>query len=489
MKPLARVYCLIFFCFLLLISCAAKRPGWIRSIPQDEQYFYAVGIKTGASTLEEGKRSAVQQAVTELVEHFELQSSVKYEERKTELETKVMDEIRSLSGNVKIKGSLISDWHFEKTGDGRYDVYVLLRYPRVELEKERARQQSEATEKISSIQGALIRGDKAAARGDVGEAINSFLTAVNLAALYKESSLYSRAHERLNQLVSGIQIRVVSGNDQNIDISRKDDYELVAKVVLKKESDEVPISGLPVRFNFSNFKGIEATSIKSDQEGMVKFKIPRLHYASRDYRVQATIDADQMFIIPSDLPMPDRKSVRHLINLLNNRTIDFTFHTSVSRKDLKVVVLIDEKNYGIPMQESIIGNEISKKLFDAGYQVIAAQDIGKTNMERLMIAIEKDEFFSLNKTIYGMVDLIVAGTSSTREGSSNMGAITSSHADGFVKAIDLRTGAVVAQENVLDATGFGETKVQAGINALKKLGESISDEIVRQLLENSAANK
>src|SRR3972149_1007131 len=316
MKPHAKTYCLLFICVLLLTSCAAKRPGWIRSIPQDKQYFYAVGIKTGASTLEEGKRSAVQQAVTELVEHFELQSRVKYEERKTELETKVMDEIRSLSGNVKIKGSLISEWHFEKTEEGRYDVYVLLRYPRVELKREMSRQQSEATEKISRIQGELIHGDKAAARGNVGEAINSFLTAVNLATLYDETSLHSRALERLNQLVSGIQIRVVSGNDQNIDISRKNDYKLVAKVVLKKDRDEIPVSGLPVRFSFPNDKGIEASSIKSDQEGMAIFRIPRLQSASKDYRVQARIDADQMFIIPSDLPMSDQKSVRHLFNLL-----------------------------------------------------------------------------------------------------------------------------------------------------------------------------
>jgi len=489
MKPLMKVYCLLFICILLLTSCAAKRPGWIMEVPKDKQYIYAVGMKTAAFSLEEGKRSAVQQAVTELVEHFELQSRVRYQERKTELETKVMDEIQSLSGDVKIRGSLISEWHFEKTNEGKYDVYILLRYPREELERERARQRNEAARKISQIQRALSNGENAEVNGNLTEAMNSYLTAVKLAAIFEDTALHSSAHEMLNQLVTGIQIRVVSGNDQTIDMSRKIDYQLVAKTVLKKGGYEIPLSDLPVKFSFPNDKGIEALSIKSDQDGMAIFRIPRLPTATKDYRVQATIDVDQMFIIPSDLSKSDQKSVRHLADHLRSKSSDFTFHTFVVRKDLKVIVLIDEKNHGVSMRESITGNEISKRLFDAGYQVIADQDIGKTNIERLKIAIQKDELFSLNKTIYGMVDVVVTGTCNTREGTHNSGVVISSHADGFIKAVDLRNGSVVAQKNALDTVGFGETEEQAGINALKKLGTSISEEIVGQLLDNSATNK
>src|SRR3989304_3146283 len=75
---------------LLLTSCAvAGVPEWVKRAPADKGYLYFVGIKTGARTVEEGKRSAVRQAITELVEHLEAEVKTKFSEKRTELEAKV----------------------------------------------------------------------------------------------------------------------------------------------------------------------------------------------------------------------------------------------------------------------------------------------------------------------------------------------------------------------------------------------------------------
>lgn len=112
---------IIIFNFLLLEllfavnAISSSLPKWVKKIPSDREYLYLVGISTGVKTLEDGKRSAVKQAITELTEHFEIHSNTRFRERKTELETKVLDEIDSYSGKVRIKGTILKDWYFEKT--------------------------------------------------------------------------------------------------------------------------------------------------------------------------------------------------------------------------------------------------------------------------------------------------------------------------------------------------------------------------------------
>ena len=149
------------FCLLALEllfaanAVSGSLPKWVTKVPSDREHLYFVGINTGAQTLEDGKRSAVKQAIAELTEQFETRSNTRFRERKTELETKVLDEIESYSGKVRIKGTLLKDWYFEKTKDDRYDVYVLIQYPKTELEREKTRIQNEGAEKIATIRKAL----------------------------------------------------------------------------------------------------------------------------------------------------------------------------------------------------------------------------------------------------------------------------------------------------------------------------------------------
>ena len=125
---------------------------------------------------------------------------------------------------------------------------------------------------------------------------------------------------------------------------------------------------------------------------------------------------------------------------------------------------------------------ISQALQQSGFRVVAAHEIGRINIERLQEAIRKELLWSIRPEISSQVQLLITGTASTRRGSTNMGLAISSHADAFIKAINIESGEVVAQKNLVSVAGFGETLELAGIRALEKAGKIAAEAVTGQLV-------
>ena len=73
------------FIFSPAQSYAARKPNWIMNPPEDKRYIYVVGVATGVPSLQEGRKSAIGSAVSEIVQFFGYKSSVQFNEKKTEL--------------------------------------------------------------------------------------------------------------------------------------------------------------------------------------------------------------------------------------------------------------------------------------------------------------------------------------------------------------------------------------------------------------------
>ena len=63
-----------------------------------------------------------------------------------------------------------------------------------------------------------------------------------------------------------------------------------------------------------------------------------------------------------------------------------------------------------------------------------------------------------------------------------MGLAISSHADAYIKVVNIESGDVAAQKNVVSVAGFGETLELAGIRALEKASTMVTQAIVDQLI-------
>lgn len=462
---------------------AKDKPAWIERLPASDEYVYVLGIKTGAATLEEGRSEAARQAVGELASYLGVRMQSKLQVFMTDVETKIQDEMKATTEKVELRGGLIHDWHVERSPRGAYDVYVLLRFPRVEIEKEKARLARVMAEKALLAQRGIRQAMDAQRAGDVAGAVAGYLGVLVTAAEAEDEAAHAEALRRTGGMIEGLHMLMVSGDGQAADVSRGAREPLVLKAVTKGESGEVPVSRLPIRYRWVSGDETPICENRTDDRGLASCRVTRLHTMAREVTVQATIDTDRLMSPPVELSATDRQKIAAMTELLKTRGVEFTLRTSVQKKELKVVVLIKEENFSKPMEESLVGHAIAAKLVEAGYQVVADHEIGKSNQERLKAAVQKDQFWSLGREVYQVAQLVVVGTSTTRPGAGATGIeLATSRADGTVKVVELKGGTVLAHKHLVNIAGFGQTQEQAGLNALQRLSGPMAEAILEQLL-------
>ena len=477
-----KIILLIYLIILGNISAFAKeRPKWITEIPSDNRYIYTVGIKTNASTIEDDKRSAANQAIAELITRFGIKSKAQFNEKKTEIETKVSDEFASKTGEINIKGTYIKDWYFEKTEDGRYNVFVLLQYPKEELEKENARISRESAERMFLIDKALKKGLDAEKAGRIKDAFELYLSALNLIT-EDEDNRRPEAVNRLNNIVQKTRLIIVSGNKQKIKSFQNIENPLIVKVVFD-DVTAMPVSNVPVSFDFSEGSGELIKETFTNKDGEAGTEVTKIKPSSNNVSIKAVISAEQWLTTPSSLSQSARNTASALIEKLSSKNVTFQLSpTDVAKKKERVAVLIDEKNLGTELDEGIISSEIISSLKDYGYRIVADFELGKKNSEKIRLAFKKDELWSLDIAFYKLTDIVIGGSINTKQYNKTPEGIFVAEAEAFIKAVYTQNGEVAAKKKVVGERGFGLTPEQAGIDAIKNVGKIIAESIIEQLL-------
>jgi hypothetical protein len=133
-------------------SSSPRPPAWLAKAPSAPDALYFSGAKEGAASLEDGKASAVESARSQAAQYIGVEISAEHRDVMSteEAENKARDTVKSRA-NAMLRSAELTDVYYERitreVGAGtvdRYDVWVLLRLPRAEVEKERERQALEA---------------------------------------------------------------------------------------------------------------------------------------------------------------------------------------------------------------------------------------------------------------------------------------------------------------------------------------------------------
>ena len=156
-----------------------KPPAWMTKATGTADSLFFTGAKEGASSLEDGKTSALEAArsqaaqyigVTISAEHTDVMSTV-------EADNHARDQVNSRA-QALIRGAELADEYHEKisreVGSGtidRYDVWVLLKLPRAEVQKERDRQAEEAKVAVKSSLARFREGQAQEKAGNVFAAL------------------------------------------------------------------------------------------------------------------------------------------------------------------------------------------------------------------------------------------------------------------------------------------------------------------------------
>jgi len=170
---------------LALLACGGEKaavkttsapapPAWLAKAPSSADSLYFSGAREGAGSLEEGKASAVESARSQAAQYIGVQISAEHRDVMSteEAENMARDTVRSRA-SAMLRSAEVADVYYERisreVGAGtvdRYDVWVLLRLPRAEVEKERQRQEQEAREAAASALARYREGRNLESKGD-----------------------------------------------------------------------------------------------------------------------------------------------------------------------------------------------------------------------------------------------------------------------------------------------------------------------------------
>ena len=170
---------------LLTETSAPVPPSWVKAPPADSRDLrYFVGIRTGASTREEGIDSAVKDASGQIAGFLKSRVRTEFEETTTQVEQNLKQQIFARSA-VVVRGAKVVDWYQVKTSridrefrTERYDVYVLVAYPKEEIGREIERQADERRAVAGTALGWYRKGEREEEGKRYSEARGSYLMAV-----------------------------------------------------------------------------------------------------------------------------------------------------------------------------------------------------------------------------------------------------------------------------------------------------------------------
>jgi len=132
-------------------ASAPKQPAWMVKAPPSSDTLYFTGAKEGAASLEDGKASAMESARSQAAQYVGVEISAEHKDVMSteEAENMARETVKSRA-NAMLRSAELSDFYYEKisrevgaTTVDRYDVWVLIKLPRAEVEKERQRQAQE----------------------------------------------------------------------------------------------------------------------------------------------------------------------------------------------------------------------------------------------------------------------------------------------------------------------------------------------------------
>lgn len=142
-------------------ASAPRPPAWMTRTTSDSQTLYFSGAKEGSSSLEDGKDSALEAARSQAAQYIGVEISAEHSDVMSteEAENKAKDTVKSRA-TAMVRSAELADVYYEKisreAGSGtidRFDVWVLIKLPRAEIENERNRQQQESKETVKASLG------------------------------------------------------------------------------------------------------------------------------------------------------------------------------------------------------------------------------------------------------------------------------------------------------------------------------------------------
>jgi hypothetical protein len=397
-----------------------------------------------------------------------------------DFQTDVVQQLTS-SSSGRVTGLEIAEkWQVEQAGG--LTLYILARYNKTDLAKEKRRLEEIFQEKIEAISGPELEGQQLESQGQLFQAAIRYLDAASAAFKSDLENVEIKFERNINQASEAIRsIGIVKLNDNlSTFMGREFEGPFQAKVVNGSTADDPGVEGASVRVVYkvmraSGKPAVRSETVKTDTDGLVSFQHPAPNFVGKE---QLTMSLDISDALESLFDVPDDlySQVEGFEQLVQSKKITFSFESQsmASRISTGVAVFdLDASGNPIALTETSAG--LLEKLGQAGFQVnnlpVAVSNVaGRSNAQ---VA----EF--LNNNFGAQVERAIFGAAKISDHSQD-DDIVIIQVTGTVTVVELSSGKTLLTVNK-SKRAQGTNASAALSTAFKKLGEDIGEAIVNQL--------
>ncbi len=428
---------------------AAQRPAWVAQRPVTDSYYIGIGLanmRAGNDYQETAKKNALNDLASEISVKVEGNSLLYTLDRKNSFDESFTSTINTRS-NEQLEGfELVDTW---ENGSEYWTYYRLSKAEHARIKAERKRQ---AVRQAADLYG---RAQAALATGDLKSAFDQDLRALLAIKAYwgendtvtvggRTVSLANEAYNDLQRLMAGVRI---SALPERCVLEHGNHFtrEMLVRAQFADGGSTRDLAQLPLVLSYPGLSGKVTETRNTDVEGHARTTVQRVDLSVAGAELAVRLDVGGL--VSKDL---DQAFVKPLVGSLTVPELRVPIDVRLPKVHMTVL----ERNMGQPLGEAGAGLAVKQELTTKGFRFV-----------------EKESD----------ADLLMTVTAGTREGGTSNGFYTA-YLDLAIACTDRRTQEVVYTGGKQGVKGVQLNYDKAGMEAYKRVGQDIREEVVPALL-------
>jgi hypothetical protein len=466
---------------------AEQPPDWVLQPPEgDDQYEYFVG----SASNESGDRvAAEEQAVNSLIAEITRFMGVRITAESTATAKSSLEsyqasvtQVVKQSGSAQVAGFKVVDKFVDQREGGQVSVYILGRYNRQDLLKEKRRLAELFEEQIRSVEEPEEQGKALAAEGKYIQAIQKFTEAAAAAAGSTIDNADVKFERNINNAKSVVEKISLEKLNDNISGAVREPFgeTFDLRVYALEDGEETPIEGANIRVSYKIIRSNGRTGVKSvnretNSDGILSFEHPVPEIVGTE-TVTMALDLSSYIEPLEDVSRSYQSAVEGLTDLINEKRVSFQY-TAISRaKEIPTgIVVLDTDIAGNPTGNSNTASGILESLSQANFSIRTlnydAEKLADLSDPQLIAEIKKQFGGQIDRLIFGVVSLDKFDESDD----SYLVRVS-----GTVKAADLASGRILYSKSSFKNSRGSSSKAVIS-SAFKSLGIQLGEEMARNL--------
>jgi hypothetical protein len=327
---------------------------------------------------------------------------------------------------------------------------------------------------------------KALAGGDAYLALSSYLQAikgVTLAELYLNKTITGDIQgtkqkvpvlpvlqSEMCSLLNSLKFHITGGNDQQAERGRGLPVPFSGKVVVRSSTGDAPLRNAALITAFvPPGAGTLSPVSRTDEEGNFQFSVTEVRGGDAVSKIRVTVALPGVEILAEKLPDATR--------CLSDTYVDYTYRLK-TRANITIAMHIVEYNLSKKRAKSSVQEEIQKQLLSDRFAILEeSQVLQAVPEDKLTSAAQSGDFHTVVAGLSRIADVVVVGVVSTEQRTNPSPGIFFSSGTAVVRAIDAKSGQILASVSLDNEKEGGGSYEAAGMRLLQKMGKKIGEEL------------